>query len=316
MTAAETKRRGVKFTDLAVGDYPDAYTHAEDGDVWVDPTRTDPSTFGTIYGNNTLANPLSGDIDVFMTGGQSNGRGRGDSTTSPDPTTGTAYEWNNSTDGLVAIDDPVGTDGTAANSGSAWPQFTITYQTLTNNRPVCIVPCAVGGASVVFEADNSSNTWDPDYSGEHYSDFAKQKVQDCLTWLGNNGYNPVLRGCLWSQGEDETYDITNWNDTIAQDYITNLNTIIDTFNTDFGAPFLVAQTGMPKDGDREGFALMRKLQQHIIYPRDDARMVWGGALHLPRDGLMDPDTNLHYSQAGYDKMGKEMARGVLGKIHG
>jgi len=315
MSGEFTKRFGVEFTDVAPGDYPEAYTHVENGRVWVNALWTDPDLFGQIYQNNTVANPLPGDIQNVVTGGQSNGRGRGDSSTSPDVTTNDAFEWNNATDGHVTLDDPVGVDGTAANTGSAWPQFAITFQKMTG-LPICIIPCAVGGASVVYEADNSTNTWDPDISGNHYDDFAKSKIQGCEDWQNNNGWNPNILCWAWSQGEDETYDITGWDDTIAQDYITNTNTIFDRFNSDFDAPVFVAQTGYPKDGDRDGFAIVRKLQQHIVYPRDDAFMAWEGAKTLPDRGLMDPDTNLHYSQEGYNVMGKEMARAAVGLAHG
>lgn len=324
MPASETKENGVRFTcpysgntPEIVSNYKDAYVHYaadESGSnavCYVDPDRTPESTMSTIADNYTLDPSITGDVDVFLTAGQSDARGKGDSTASPDVASGTAHEFTGS--GLVTLDDPVGdTTATEANSGSAWPAFAVRYNAATN-REVVFVPEAVGGAAMASEADTGNGFWEPGVSGSLYPT-AKQHVNDCLTWLSNNGYsNPQFRGVLWHQGETDADQIRDG--VITQDqFKTAMQALVDQFHTDFRSdlPFYAAYLGRRQGGAEPNTRKVRGAQKEIVAENDYAIAAFKDCYSFARRGLQQ-DT-WHFTQPGYDEMGRVMASRVAGNV--
>ena len=87
---------------------------------------------------------LAQEIDVFAIAGQSNAVGEGNESSGPAVAAGTAYQFFKGT--ISSADDPVG----GASTGSAWPQFAISYNAATKRR-IGLVPTAVGGTALIPE---------------------------------------------------------------------------------------------------------------------------------------------------------------------
>ena len=259
----------------------------------------------------------SGDrIDVFATGGQSNAKGIGDGSKSPDPQSGTAYEFENNTGNIVELDDSVGTGKYEAFTGSAWPAFAKKYHSRTG-RNVAIIPTAVGGSAQVASVKN--NHWD---AGGPRRGAAVDIIGRGMDALRNEGFEPRLRGMLWSQGESDAQAITNGNLTIGE-YKRAFSEMVEYFRNNIRDhfPLWLFQTGKPSTGDSSGFRKVRAAQADFPATERDVQMVSTVQKNFPDKGLIAPHrvstqevTVLshvyHYSQRGYNVMGRTGAENL------
>ncbi len=235
------------------------------------------------------------EIDVFLIAGQSNAVGQGNSALSPVPTSGTVLQYHNST--ISNATDPVGT----ANTGSAWPQFGITYYQKTG-RKVLFVPAAVGGTTLTAEAGAAHlpspvDTWDT--TGTLFG-AAVTKANSALTAATAAGYTPKFKGVLWSQGEYDADAIDNASITVST-YQTALINLVTRFATEFGKTrLLIFQTGS-RTFDTTGFQQVRASQQYVAATVEDAYLVHWGAVDFVARGLMTDD--VHYGQVALNEMG-------------
>jgi hypothetical protein len=260
---------------------------------------------------------LSGRIDVFATGGQSNAKGIGDASRSPNPRSGTAYEFENATGNVVELDDPVGTGQYEAFTGSAWPAFAEKYYSRTG-RKTAIIPTAVGGSAQVAGV-RENNHWD---AGGARRGAAVNIIDQGMNALRNEGFEPRLRGMLWSQGESDAQAITNGQITIG-DYKQAFSEMLGYFRNNIRNrfPLWLFQTGKPSTGDTTGFQKIRSAQADFPTTKRDVQMVSWVQKVFPDKGWIAPHqvstqevTILshvyHYSQRGYNVMGRTGAENL------
>ena len=261
-------------------------------------------------------------IDVFVTGGQSNAKGIGDADKSPNPPSGTAYEFENDTGTIVELDDPVGgTDKYEAYTGSAWPAFAKQYYSKTGQK-TAYVPTAVGGSAQVAGV-RKNNHWD---AGGARRGAAVDIFGRAMNALRNEGFQPRVRGMLWSQGESDAQSIDSGDITVGE-YKQAFSEMLAYFRNNIRDyfPFWIFQTGKPSTGDTEGFEKIRAAQAEFPTIERDVQMVSTIQKNFPDNGMIAPHqisaeeaTVLshvyHYSQEGYNLMGETGAKTVTDNV--
>lgn len=248
-------------------------------------------------------------MDVFLVAGQSNARGKGDAADAPAVPEGVAHEWTG--DGLAHLVDPVGDDhAEGAPVGSAWPAFAATYHELTGRESV-YVPGAAGGSGLVAAA-NPGHHWDVEAGSELFRR-AVRRTWDCLTHLRTVD-DPTLRGVLWCQGESDAQAIDEGAVALPA-YRGALRRLVEAFRREFDRgdlPVYVFQTGRPESADTDGFAAVRDAQARLADSDDAVHLVYDATVTFPERGLMRDE--LHFTQAGYNEMGRVGAEAVAAVI--
>lgn len=264
-----------------------------------------------VVGRDTLiniSNPKK-DIDVFLVAGQSNAKGKGDSTLSPRVISGKVLQIN--TGVITDANDPVGQDVPGSNErsqyGSAWPSFGNTYYNRTS-RLICMVPSYKGGTSQCAAADVGNGNWDT--TGVLF-DSAVARVKNSMTVLASNGYNPIFKGVVWLQGESDGIGIQNG--TITQtDYINAFKKMIRKFRVNFGAsmPFYIIRIGATTAYVDANWKLIRDAQQTVANADSSTQIVFYNAANFVARGLMQGD-GVHFNQVGLNEVGQLTANAVL-----
>lgn len=246
------------------------------------------------------------EIDIFLIAGQSNAKGAGDSALSLDPVIGTVFQYNSAT-GLTYGQDIIGSGSSAAQTGSAWPAFGVTYYNITG-RKICFVNAAVNATTNTAAAPNTNGTWDT--TGVLF-DTSVSRVQQALSVLTTLGYTPVFKGVLWGQGENDAIGINSAAITQA-DYIAAFQKLIRRYRGVFGSrmPFYIFRTGTITNQSDAGFAQIREAQVQVANGDSLTNVVFYNAIDFPGRGLMNVDET-HYLQAGYNEMGRIGAQNVL-----
>jgi len=258
----------------------------------------------------------SHDIDVFLIAGQSNAVGAAtDNTGALIPVGDSVYKFRNGVLSAVASDPVCNT-----NNGSAWPQFGITYYNLTHHR-VLLVCTAVGGTGQNQLSDTGNGNWYPNqtppYGGSGSTLYADSlaKLSAATSSAIAAGFNPVFKGILWVQGENDGVTINSATETQAE-YIATMETMISQYRTNLGAntPFYIFRTGRRGDGlQEEAFRQIREAQEQVAASNIFNYLVFRNAVDFVHRGLQqDPATSVyHYLQAGYNEMGNVGAQNVV-----
>ena len=239
-------------------------------------------------------------IDVFLIAGQSNATGVPDSAEgSPKTPPGDVLQYYKGR--ISDADDPVG----AAQFGSAWPEFGDVYHAATGRR-VLLVPASVPASSLSRKADFlSMGHWD---EGGRLLDQAVAQTGEAMKAAG-----PTARfaGVLWDQGEADAVAIGNRFETAA-DYKRLLRDTIARFRAHLGAgaPFYIFETGATPNPDQSGYVAVRQVQVDVSATTPDAPIVFKDAVSFMARGMMSK-AGPHYTQAGYNEMGRKGAQGVL-----
>jgi hypothetical protein len=244
----------------------------------------------------------SNEVDVFVIYGQSNAAG-GTLITSGDPVqvpTDYGYKWdyaNNNGGGIQQLSDPTRKDG--QQKISAWPAFGLQWGRLTG-RPAVIVNMAEGGRTVLELSPGQVNG---------YFDDMIQATNDTISALTTAGKTINSLQMYWCQGENDIAD------TSLTDYITRLDDIWSNFDTNFTSYtpkfYLSKIWGAVNNTDPEYWKKAEALgfeQVNATKTRDRWSCVFDKAPLFNRaNGLISPDDYVHYSQKGYNWMGKESA---------
>ncbi|WP_079890698.1 sialate O-acetylesterase [Halococcus agarilyticus] len=271
---------------------------------------------------NGSATALDDRIDVFVIGGQSNAKGLGDASKSPAPPSGTAYEFENDTGNIVELDDPVGVGQYGAATGSAWPAFAEKYFDRTGQK-AAYIPTAVGRSAQVAAvrdgSPDSQNHWDA--GGARRGDTVNM-TERAMDALRNEGFQPRLRGMLWSQGESDANAIDSGTISI-EDYKRAFSEMLGYFrnNIQDHFPIWIFQTGKPSTGDTSGFRKIRSAQADFPTTEQDVQMVSTVQKNFPDKGWIAPHRVstqelgvlshvYHYSQRGYNVMGETGAENL------
>lgn len=244
-------------------------------------------------------------MDVFLIAGQSNATGEAaDASRSPRVKPGEVLQFRKGA--LAAGNDPVG----KAHHGSAWPAFGIAYHAITGCR-VLFVPEAVAGASLLAGADLfHRGNW-----GAHGSLFGAAIAQEAAA-MRKAGAGARFAGVLWDQGEAEGSAI-NAGFPLAAEYQKALRALIARFRHSLGpdTPIFIFRTGAALPDTRGGFAAVRAAQEAVAHDTQGVSIVFRDAADFPASGKLARD-KVHYTQAGYNEMGRKGAVAVAAALGG
>jgi|GEM_PF-4197596 len=274
---------------------------------------------GTVYygAEAPLVSPGPTEFILFLTGGQSNMQGVGSSALSVSVPSGVAYQYYSGELDAV-LGDPVGN----ASTGSCLPAFALEFYRRTG-LGVIFVPSAVGSAGLTAAASapaagGNGLNWS---STGTLRGIAVDNVNAAIAAAESAGLAYRFGGVLWSQGERDARCLPSAGGQITeQDYIDEYQLLRAYFDSAFGGskwPWIMSQTGGDAEGiDAAGLADMRELQRQMVQTQPNLYFGWTGAYNLiARDEMRDKDfpggtssqNRSHYSQQGYNEMGKAMA---------
>ncbi len=180
-----------------------------------------------------------------------------------------------------------------------WPGYTgTTYgpeltfaRTLRNlsPNPLAIVKLSSNGSDL-------QNNWDP--TGENGTLYATMvnEVQTALGLLGDEGYQPTIKGFVWVQGSGDA-----GVEEKALEYEANLTELFATVRQDFGDPNLPAVINQLHMNTNRGFRnLLRQSQANVVAADPHAFMI------NMDDRPMKSD-RVHYLGPEYLEMGRRLA---------
>jgi hypothetical protein len=248
-------------------------------------------------------------IDVFLLAGQSNNKGDAPSTVTVTVPTGKVlrYGW----DGTISdANDPLtsaiaSTDN--ANVTCAWPSFGVSMFNATQ-RKILFVQTSVGGTSQVYMG-NAATSWDT--TGILFAQ-AITALNAAWTAAIAAGFTPIFRGVCWCQGEQDAIAINGATITQAQYMIVRFRAATIGGTTYPEMPFYLFRTGTDPAQSDVGFASIRAAQESVIGADIYSQIVFRDAIDFPTLGLQQAIPNsIHYTQAGYNIMGRVGARSIL-----
>ena len=225
---------------------------------------------------------------------------------------GQFWYWYNGAGELRPLKDP--TCGVSANAqlqGSAWPAFARQFFELTG-RKVAILNVACGGSAVT---NISSNTWYGSDDSNPLRITAATQYAAMTTSLGTVSEDYVLGGMLWIQGEAECTQVGTGTLSVS-DYV---NGTLDVFRffreltDDNDMQIYMSQIGYTRavktdSVTRLGYQRVQDAQTSICKQNENIHMAFEGAKYFLDASLMYDD--IHYSQHGYNILGKAFARCV------
>ena len=243
---------------------------------------------------------------LFIVAGQSNAVGFVTPPYEAAKYCGTFWNWQTGVNALQPLKDP--TNASKTNGGSAWPAFARHFFELTH-RKVCILNIAQGGAAVT---PISSNTW---YGVDStLRQRASTQYAAVTAALGTLNDDFVLGGLLWIQGEAETVHIGNGN-TDVNAYKAGTLDVFAFFRqltSDADLPVYMSQIGFYEGA----FSNTNWMNGHLAVQQAQVEMAEGdtnhvylvfeGAKTFNKAGYMHD--SVHYSQYGYNIVGKAFAR--------
>ena len=223
--------------------------------------------------------------------GQSNLAGRGETLSAFDIPDARSYKYDGSTDTLVTLADPTGTDSTALSGGgqsSVGPAMAHAVLSATNGRVgVIFVNTAIGGTSIT--------TWQ---SGEPSWTAAVSKFTTAKAQIDALKLNVI--GCIgvMIQGESDRLMDPSTYKGLVLDLLAEMRA--ETGMPDF--KLVLSQIGLNTTGsDAAGWAAIRSAQSELARENAEIIMAHTGAKYFDERGLM-VDT-LHYNTAGLDEIG-------------
>jgi len=242
---------------------------------------------------------------LFLLAGQSNAVGNGNATLSPICTPGTAYEYNEVTDAVQTLTDPMGQNmnNLQQGKGSIGPAFANKLHALIN-KPIYMISAGRGGASNGTNAELLHyGTWDETGNLLIFSN-AVNKVNKAIKKTGL-----TLSGIIWMQGERDANGILAGKETEA-DYQKAFENLIARFRAQFGAqlPFYIVLTGIQTGVATTGNLAVRHAQCAVAKKISNVFVAYTSTnTYSDKGWLMD---NVHYTQPAYNEIGDSVARFV------
>lgn len=129
-----------------------------------------------------------------------------------------------------------------------------TASSATFTKRPAMVKFAKGGTSLAFD-------WDPLGGSNYMYDGWQSTLSDFQTKLSNAGYTYNIRGIIWFQGEQDSFNQTN-----ADNYETNLTNFIADVRSDIGnptLPFVIAKIKWEPGNDPGYETEVRTAQQNV-----------------------------------------------------
>jgi arylsulfatase A-like enzyme len=322
-------------------------TVAASGNLVLTPGATTTWTLTATRGGSqvtaqtTATKQSLGEIHVYLLGGQSNMQGVARSSKLPSGllsipeirlyaagtsvSSGIANQW-------VTLQPP-GSNGTEFG-----PEIGIgdRLRVLRPGIPTALIKFADGGTSLELGWKPGANASDTANWGPQFSGFVNT-VNNALAALVAEGWQPVIHGMCWQQGEQDAKDGLNVAEstTSADDYGTNLTHFVSRVREQFaayaapgGIRFVPGQVlpYAPPGGDVQARFPGRNLVRQAILDADDRS---GAPLSIPNtqsistdsdgyptheqevDGYRDTD-EVHLNATAQLKLGRAMANALLG----
>lgn len=245
---------------------------------------------------------MAGPIDVFGVAGQSNAQGRGTAALAPVTVGGLAFEHRGPGELVTPALDPF----VGAATGSAWPAFLDTF-TAATGRPACVVSAASGGAALVEDTPAPLGSWSPQGT---LRGTAAARFTTALDDLTAAGWEPVWRGVVWHQGEQDAQQHPDVG-TLAAAYSDALRALGAWFSGAVAPGEVHVLRLGDRVGYRDGYAAVRAGQDAVCLDAGFT-MAYTECDRFPARGWMkDP---LHYAQVGLNHMGTHAARTVAAHL--
>ncbi|WP_340068531.1 sialate O-acetylesterase [Escherichia coli] len=266
---------------------------------------------GLIAGNALATKHLerSADVyDVVITYGQSNSAGEanlsGDTSGFPPPLERSLmYDF---TDGTIKpiIQKIVSSSGVAS-SGHAWGEFCNEWYRLTG-RGVVIVHCGRGATSIA-QLSKGYTTGAADYYGKMVAGVAAAKARMVSQGLPLGATFMALHHGETDQQLLTTFDV----------YRAALLQLFNDVDADVGLTrFCNFTVGCPANRPEYAWATIQNAQRYVCNGREKMLTVFDGCpSFLLRDGNVGSE-GVHYTQKGYNLMGREGARGLWSSFGG
>lgn len=244
--------------------------------------------------------------DVLVTYGQSNSAGEailsGDTSGFPQPyDTSLMYDF---TDGTIKkIRQNIVSSSGVASSGHAWGEFANEWYRLSG-RGIVVVHCGRGAQSIEALSKGASSG-SSDYYGLLVSGVAAAKARMAIEGL------PIGSTFVgFHQGETNQSNLTTFDS-----YRGSLVKLIADLASDIGfTRFCNFTVGCPANRPEYAWATIQNAQRFVCCGRDKAITVFDGCpSFLLRDGNVGAE-GVHYTQKGYNTMGREGARGLWSMI--
>lgn len=234
-------------------------------------------------------------VDAWIVAGQSNARGRGDSSTSPTVDPALAWEYNDA-GGLTTLDDPgASTASYNADTGSFLPAFANAY-TAASGRPSAFVRTAIGGTSLLAANATGNGGWHDGGTRFPNSVTRGQALLDAITGAGHTVGSV---GILWNQGERDAQGGSG-----LAGFEAAMVDLLDRYTAAFPShtvEMFVARTGLGYPDDANWQAV-RDAQDAACAATADMHMIYTRTSDFFDLGWMKDD-NLHYTQDGLNDWG-------------
>lgn len=242
--------------------------------------------FAIFSGGATLR--AQDDRDLYLLAGQSNMAGRGAVDSESRPNDPKIFAFGKDRTWQPAA-DPLHFDKPAAGVG---PGLTFAQVMVSKTgRPVGLIPCAVGGTSILIWAPGKQ---DPGTKAFPYDD-AISRTKEAIAQGG------VLKGILWHQGESDL-PRTDWS---RKQYIDRLVELIARFRSEFGdVPVVIGELGTFVGESPEPVALLNKALQSLPTRVDRLACV-------SSEGLVDKGDKLHFDTASARTLGQRYAEAMI-----
>ncbi|MBN2316174.1 MAG: hypothetical protein JXM79_19765 [Sedimentisphaerales bacterium] len=248
-------------------------------------------------------------VDVFLLGGQSNMAGRGDVSEVPDASV--LYNEN-----VMLYHSSSMSSGQPANqwttlrpassaSGYFGPEigFGNRIAELYPDRRVALIKHAVGGTDIGADWNPGAHPGDTSHFGPQYATFV-ETVNSGIASLIAQGYDPVIRGMLWQQGERDAR-----NSAYGPAYDRNLSHFIRRVRAQFDAPNMPFIYGQVLPVPLSGYDYRDQVRHGQLDVDEDSGHISAtdGARFVPADDLPMNSDNLHVSAAGQMELGIRFA---------
>ena len=266
----------------------------------------------------------AGNDHLFAFIGQSNMQGEGDAALAPTPAAGTAYEYFLGSDSVLPmttmngewLNYNGGNQLGAAKDSSLLPAFAVEYNAQTGKN-ITAVHAARGGAAWFYELDPSFGTWAP---GNDLMNAAKQKIDAAIT---NTGL--PLTGVVMLGGESDIAIGCGGaaNGFILADFKEGVRDILRELKASYNAPVYIIQPGhlhvtpsgpftpscdWASDQVRQGVLDLTSEVEFASY----VKVVHEDAHTFRDSGFMYLEADeVHYNQAGLNKLGTESAANLV-----
>ncbi|HGN1626683.1 TPA: sialate O-acetylesterase [Pseudomonas aeruginosa] len=272
---------------------PDGASHVELGELTVQD-----------FLNRGFPNPSAPVTDLFIIYGQSNSVGWAQNTAGyPAVVTDYARAFDPTDNQLKPVPKALISSAGQTSTGHGWAEFVNEYVRLTRRRCV-IMSCGLGGQSLAALSK----------PGIIYTQMANA-VAACKSAISAAGYTLGKVYAIYNQGEEDAkIGTTKWN------YKLPLVTLISNMKTDFLLDaFFFQLMGSPRSGfgNEAQLANIHASQREICIEQANTYMASeAAAAFTTGSGMMQSADGVHYTQEGYNYLGRETAKRVANVVLG